>query len=380
MTIHSVCYESTSSRHAQVGAYPNTAVWTDTQKAIPATGAAAKSIPKGLVPISGYSSMPLVNSSTEWDATADITVQAWGDQTRILQGGVEVDNTTAFHKKDIGESGYNSGRIAPRIYLDFDGATEPAGLTEFDATVTYGYLDDHYTGYAHFIEFEDSADADNGQSRLRVLLDLLVNSTANYQVGVGAAAAAIVVNYCGFAGVDPTGAVYLRPEDIGNTNPDQISTDVAENDAAGFRAHPSVFYPAGKAKYVRSLLRGARDTVGIAVDTGGTGVIGGGPLEIIQVTSAPTQSNWLVSIEGQPSIVRLIHPAGSDYRRPRDIWNNVWVPILKGSSNQSAATFFAGGTELNATAGEALHYRWQYADYFRCLPLPGTNTNQTGVG
>ena len=124
---------------------------------------------------------------------------------------------------------------------------------------------------------------------------------------------------------------------------------------------------------MRALTRQAIDVN--AIDATGSNV-DTAPLAIYTVDTAPTHSDWVVSVDGQVQIVRLLHPAGSDYRRPRDIYNALWVPILTGGSNTANAVAF--GQVVGQT--DAVAFRWAYCDYLRCLPLAGTNVNQSGGG
>ena len=133
-----------------------------------------------------------------------------------------------------------------------------------------------------------------------------------------------------------------------------------------------MFFTPGRAKYARALTRQAVDAVAVDFATGQAG----GPLGITSVDQSITTSDWLIMVDGQPSIVRLTHPGGSDLRRPRDIYEDAWGPILNGpSSSFSAIQFVSGAGNLGGVG-----FRWSYADYFRCLPISGTNVTQSTIG
>ena len=378
MTTHAAAFESITARHPGTATSRPDSGWSDYHPVIPfGVTPATQLVPRSLVPISGYSAVPVLSADVVDVGDTTIytraTNNAFGLQATDTQGeGEVISNVTAFFRKGTFQnSAFNSGRLSPRIYLDFNGLNQSANQTALSATLQYAYRDNPYFGLCHFCEFEEwPPDSEtNPDTRLRQLLNLFHQGTSSYQVGVDGSGNAIVANYCGFAALAPEGAVIVRPEDIG-TGPDQIPTDGADNEASKFRAHPSVFYPAGKAPYVRSLFRQAVDTIGLAQGQQG------GPLEITTVDSAPTSSNWLVVVDGQAQILELIHPQGSDYRRPRDIWNNVWVPIITGNNSAAGAVTFGGAVSTGGSIG----FNWAYADYFRCLPLPGTNIVQDGIG
>lgn len=98
------------------------------------------------------------------------------------------------------------------------------------------------------------------------------------------------------------------------------------------------------------------------------------PIKIVQVDNPLTQSAWMVGIDGVMSPVYVQHPNGSDYRRPHDIWTNVWLPIINGSTSVQDAVKVGVGANITDVGDMT---RFQYLEYARCLPLPGTPTTQT---
>jgi hypothetical protein len=103
------------------------------------------------------------------------------------------------------------------------------------------------------------------------------------------------------------------------------------------------------------------------------------PLTILSVTSAITFSDWLIIVDGVPAIVRLNHPNGSDYRRARDIWNALWVPIITGSQATSWASTFASIDGIQSGAAFVVD-RLKYLTYARMLtPNNVTRVIQGGV-
>lgn len=375
MTTHIACYESLSSRSHSSGSLRPGQTFSDSFVDIDKIGTNTYVIPYPQVPLSGYTSLPVAHAQIMELGDTDLIINAWAAYPEVDEAGtVDTSAGPFLRKNDDDESGINSGRIAPRVMLDYQGLTRPANNLKVQGTIHYAYSDSVYTGQTHFCDFEDFPpdSVADGDVRLKALLNGFVNNGTPFVTGVGASGD-IIVNNCAYAGIAPEGFVYIRPEDLG-TGTDQIPPTVFTNTAAAFKAHPSVFYPSGKATFVRGITRQAVDSIDIAiVSPGGTNK---SPLGIIVVDSAPTFSDWVVVVDGQSQIVRLNHPGGSDLRRPRDIYNQLWVPILLGPSNTAAATSFGQVTGLvDATA-----FRWQFCDYLRCLPLFGTNTTQGSGG
>lgn len=370
MSTHTVAYEILSSGTASAaGLLPHT-VSSSHHTGIPVSGTGAYAIPAPLVPPSGYSTVPVAELTAIEFGDTDLITTAWSDSQHVAFQGAYTDNAVPFMRKETaGNTGFNSGRLAPRIDLNYSGASEPANATSIEAHVRWAYSSENYQGLMHFAEFEEHPPDtdDSGATRLAELLQAFQRGGASYQVGVDSGGTAIVVPHCAFAATAPEGAVFVRPEDLG-TGPDQIPPQSTSNESSKFRAHPSVFFTPGRSKYVRQISRQAVDTV--ALDTSSTG----GPLGITNVDTGITASDWLIVVDGQPCIVRLTHPAGSDLRRPRDIYEKAWGPILNGPSTSFSATQFVTGAGNIGGVG----FRWAYADYFRCLGLPGTNVVQSG--
>lgn len=379
MTFHSVTYESQSNRnHSLGGEHPQ----ASKSLHLPGVGWATANTSSNvlnhpLIPFSGFTIPPisslLFRTITDDDAIMSIGI-AWAEQIAVLLDGTPLDNNIALIATATGDG----GRVARDIFLSTGGdvGTALSALTGttigLDVEAQCSYLSETYMGLAHFCEFESHPpDTDAaGESRLQELFSLFDSSSASYQVGVDSLGEAIVVEQCGFAAVDPSGVVYITPNDIG-VGPDQIPAAVTDNEPANFRAHPSVFYPSGRSQYVRGLTRQKVDTTALAAGSAGNA------LKIIRVDAAPTNSDWLTIIDGTPVIINVLHPAGSDFRRPRDIWTNVILPLINtGGANQQVSVYGSP----TGTVGGALLTRLAYSEYWRCLPLTGTRITQTGGG
>lgn len=302
--------------------------------------------------------------------------------------GVAATNGATSTIEPVGNSAL-AGRVTrdQRLRWTSDAGVALAAAAA-DPVLFHGHLEyrypvaNPYQGLIHFLEFADippdAAPEDsylpNLPNRLNALLQqLTLQSGSRYLLG-NAGGVDLYAEECGYAAVAPEGAVYIRPEDFGGAAADRIPIDYQQNEAARFRFHPSVFIR--RPQYIRGLMAGYADWYPIdALDTFDSQV-----MRIITVTSDPGASNWLIVIDGQAQVVRLLHPAGSDLRRPRDIWNEVWTPLIQGSNAISRAvelqliqppSGFGGGTNVQIVTA-----RLRFLEYARCLPLPGNRQDQ----
>ena len=380
MTSHATTYETVSSRGHVGPGVRQQALWGLNLKAVDwrLVNVSSNAIQDALVPFSGYATPPIQSldfrTITDNAATRSLG-RAWSGQDTVSLDGSSLDNGTTLIATT---SGQGSGRLAPDIFLSTGGGVQTAlaalvgTTTGLDINASCGYITETYMGMQHFAEFQNQPPdtAASGAIRLHELIDLFEISAARFQIGVDANSEPVFVEQCGFSAMDPSGVVYIRPEDIG-PNALQIPAGMGDNTAAAFRAHPSVFYPSGKSQYVRAVTRQRTDAVAIAA----TGV--DQPIKIISVGTAPSESQWLVTIDGAPMIVTVPHPVGSDLRRPKDIWAGVILPIITtGGANQSDALY----PTVSNSVGDAVLTRLEYADYWRCLPIAGTRIIQTGGG
>jgi hypothetical protein len=148
--------------------------------------------------------------------------------------------------------------------------------------------------------------------------------------------------------------VWIDPSDYGTS----IPTDVQNNTANNFRNHPSVFIRRAGGAFTRAVTRRWRDERRIDI-----AATGSQPIGIAQQSNALVRSKWLVCIDGVASVVYIPHPGGADIRRPKDIWNQVIVPLIhnhSGNASRLVTTDFFGnivGTET----------RWEFLSYARYL-------------
>lgn len=372
MTIHTAVYESVSAREQSSPGGRNDAGFRDHQSAAWITENVLLRLEFPVIPPTASGSIP-VDVMHLRPLAADSMGYLMCNETVGVLDGTTLDNVVVPFEREI----TTSGRMGGRINVRFGGAYTTALIALGDVasvkTITqYRYRDTSYLGLTHFVDFESHPDDSNadGSIRMKEILNAANASGARTLLGSDGTNN-LYANYCGLTGVSPECIVYIAPEDYGGANPDQIPTAVGNNNPAAYRAHPSVFYPSGRAQYIRALTRGTVDEEHVSKAAAGM------PIGVKTIDSQLTGSDWLIMVDGQNQLVRLSHPEGSDYRRPRDIWNNVWVPILRGSGSPSAASVFGSTSGAN---GGGVGYRWAYADYFRCLPLAGTYQIQDDSG
>ncbi len=373
MSEFAAAYEVLGSRLSGSGLLNPHGTWSNEKQIADLTAGQALNIPRGMIPPSGYDSTnpPWVSAKINLRGDVDTWSECMVNNTDILQNGSIVDNSADALARLIGVNAYSEGRLAPSLQINI---ALPANPLTGVAQVTQKYQGETYMGWAHFCEFEDHPpnSSTDGEARLTELLRTFNQSTSSYTVGLSPSGAPHVMQRCGFAALAPEGAVFIEASDQGS-GVDQIPNDAADSEASQFRNHPSVFFTSGLSRYVRTVTRQAVDQAALNANDSG------GALEVIVVDQQLTSSDWLVCVDGAWMVVNLKHPAGSDWRRPRDIWNNIWVPIISAGGASSNATQL-GRVAHASQANDAIATRWQYASYFRCLPLPGANAPQQDQG
>jgi hypothetical protein len=230
-----------------------------------------------------------------------------------------------------------------------------------------------YQGLAHFMEFqEEPTDSiSNAAQVINRLESKFQSASSKYALGRQSDGTIRMLDSCNFAALDASGNIFIRPEDIGNSN-ESIPTASVQNTADHFRFFPSAFFR--RTKYVRSIGRVARDRY--AINASGVGYEQA--LTITQVNEAPQASQWMFIVDGQPEVLTIAHPPGSDLRRGDEIWNAVIAPAISDAQGQttSISTLLivnAGGIDANNTAGLLNRLRYlEYARYIR--PIGDTLT------
>lgn len=210
------------------------------------------------------------------------------------------------------------------------------------------------------LDFVD--DAINESTRQNEIYGSITTNASSYTLPNGE-----IIKNCSYAAMSPEGIAWILAADYGAAN--NIPVLVTSNTANAFRLHPGVFLRNVGGSYVKSVTRRWRDEISIvAANTGSQ------PIGILQLTNATVQSKWLVVIDGVASVVFIGHPEGTDYRRPKDIWNNVIVPLITstGSDTVRISTRDIYGNVLGTET------RWQYLSYARYLGSEGT-TQQDGT-
>jgi hypothetical protein len=195
---------------------------------------------------------------------------------------------------------------------------------------------------------------------------------ASFSVGTQTDGKERVLQSCQFAGLDPAGVVWVRPEDIGN-QVEQIPPLVGSNTAQHFRFFPNAFLR--RVSYVDGLGLAVVDDLPITeqppVGPGG----GSQPYRILQVDAAPENSTWVLIIDGQAVCVRLTHPSGSDYRRPDEIWNAVIVPAIQNVQGPASALPYKSPVLFSPLVPEQRGFldKMRYLQYARMLSVNGAD-------
>jgi hypothetical protein len=387
MTTHAVCYAVLAAREAGnrpdhrellTQSFPQLLTVVD-------AGAIATSSPLYLGQIRpsawtmNFVPVAAVNGEALLDGAAAAAVNWTAPMLGAQVDGAWLENGGDFLVQPSSDVGF--GRQSPPLHLVFAGAVQ----TAIDAAG--GAFDGFrgsalilpalgFTGHYEFIDFDEVPPntAAAGAEAMRLLLAKMSRGGARYVLGTRTDGSQAVANECAYAAVLPDGRVYVRAGDIGNNN-EQIPAAVTANTAGHFRFHPGVFFRAAAAPYIRSIHRNQIDETAIA-----TGGADSQPIGIISITSVPTSSDWLISVDGCPEIVRLLHPEGVDARTPLEIWNTLWVPQIQNSAAGGEATSLVlGNPTQTQTAGIRLN-RLRFLDYARCLNINGNQTTITQTG
>lgn len=277
------------------------------------------------------------------------------------------------------------GRQSPRYRLATGGALDAAIDADIGAPDANSFVHaewsypqaNPYTGMLHVGEFADDDDGDE-RSNIPVALQRVFNDIHkrggySYPLGVTSGGQAIVADDCDYAGLAPEGRVYITAADLG-TDAEDIPPAVTQNTAARFRFHPSVFVRRGS--YVSGLSYRHHDNNPLV-----TGGLGSQPIGVIVIDQPQPQSRWLCSLDGEVVLLAFAHPAGSDYRRPRDIWNNVIVPAIRGATGANVVTTLPFGDVVSNTPNvhSQIYSRLRYLEYARFIGASGTGITQTGT-
>lgn len=225
---------------------------------------------------------------------------------------------------------FGNGLPVPSPVVVLDGAAlalfggAPPGST--DAVIRYrqAFAGREISGRSFYSEQQasafvnDSLTPPESPTDLTNFLRRLERRFAN-SAGVVTTASGVRINACGAALVLQAGALWITPSDLGN-GADQIPLQVGANTAAKCENHPSVFFSptAGAAVRTFEVLDVRRD--GITEQAGA-------PI-LLRIDAAPAASRWLFVCSGTAIEAVLVHPQGSDLRRPRDVWNGLIVPAL----------------------------------------------------
>jgi len=96
----------------------------------------------------------------------------------------------------------------------------------------------------------------------------------------------------------------------------------------------------------------------------------GQPIGIYVNDDILDDSDWLIIVDGAPQIVHLIADSSFSPRTPRQIWEQVWSPLLSGSEATARSVEINSAVKLNKLG---------FLSYARYLNRPGTTYTQTNT-
>lgn len=284
------------------------------------------------------------------------------------------------------------GRNAPSLALQVTGDALTAAKEAGDVDSVRGSLQWAYSPsnpYQTLVQIGEFTDAtDNVENKADATVELtaiqnqLTQPTAQHVLGVNGSGSVVKLDECSFAALGPDARVWIEAGDIGPL-PEQIPVSVTDNTAANFRFHPSTFLR--RTRYVRSTERCYADPKTLTLSNDGTQ-----PINIQSITTPLLKSRWLIVVDGVTSIVDLDH-GGADIKRPKDIWQQVWVPLITGGQSLGDLTILGGGAvqsdpNIAPAAGsllvgpEATQLRLTYLSYARFIQLGFSDITQTDTG
>lgn len=260
------------------------------------------------------------------------------------------------------------GRQTPQYYPSFAGAVGTAiaalaGTGTLNLEVSYrpnrafaGFWQDFAT-FGEFATVPPNIPNNPQTSNMETFIDGLISTkltlTGNrYLCGVNR-----YVEGASWSAIDATGFITIESSDIGSSD-NQIPTDVQNNTADRFRAHPNTFFRHSGDKNRGMGVRMVDDN---SISTQGLNQ----PVGIYVNNSPIVDSNWLVIVDGQPSIIKLF--AETSHNTPLQLWNNVLSPMCQGSDSIRKSARINGQLKMN---------RLSYLTYARMLDRVGTPLEQ----
>lgn len=194
-------------------------------------------------------------------------------------------------------------------------------------------------------------------------------------LGVGSSGEVFAQN-AAMALPSPAAAVWIPPSDIGN-QPEQLPVDVAANTVQHYGFHPGAFFR--ETTYTRAWRREPTHPALLdpMADPGEQLPITqlGGALFINTIVRAPTHSRWLIIVDSSAVEVVIAHPVGSDLRRPRDIWNQVWFAFLTQNAYQRSVPTFTPQADGSFARTGSIN-RVRYLEYARFLEPLDSNRQE----
>lgn len=288
---------------------------------------------------------PVINFYT--NAVGDPTIleqPVFGDRKDVLQ----ITGAAAAALGDL----TGPGNIAFHVEVSkTDYFSSPSYAAQSSTMLFDDYLDD--------MEFPLPNLAPVALKRLKTIQNqggglVVLAETINQKISVPSCCAAL-----------PFGPPIIVAADVGNGF-GQIPALAANWSAANFKPHPRVF------------IRPSNNT-GWAIQHLGPSPIGNPtPLTSdvavypLLASRAPTHSAWRIGLDGCVKDVIIAHPANSDFRRPRDIWKNVWAPAIATDKAINTWAYYFVGLAPNFVRNwfsRGVVAGLEYLDFAYCLDL-----------
>ena len=165
-----------------------------------------------------------------------------------------------------------------------------------------------------------------------------------------------------FTGLTASAFTFIRPEDVGIA-PNQIPPDKTNLTNGALSLYPMVFFRQGQK--VRAFIS-QQDENPLGGTNSGNALEGAFPFVI---NDAPGWSQWVFCVDGTCISMLVKHPENSDYRRGRDIWEHVIMPLVADANNNKGQVYGYENFLDTDTLRRSVLTRMGYISYGRMMRL-----------